>query len=85
MNNKVQIQIEKLDYLKESVELEEEIFSIYNEAYEKRELAPLDYLQKKKIFNDVKANYEIARREVELNILELYKLARWRMKNEEWY
>lgn len=80
---KIQLKLEKLEFQKQSVELEEKIFSIYSEAFGKRELTPLEFLQKKKAYSDVLANYEIEKREIELQILELYKFARWRMKNEE--
>jgi len=81
--NKVRIQLEKLEYLEKSIELEEQIFKIHEEAFQKRELAPLEYLNRRKSFENVKSNYEIEKREVQIQILELYKIARWKMRNEE--
>ena len=77
------LQIEKLEFAKQSLDLEKEIFEIYKEAFEKRELTPLEFLQRRKSLKQVLANYEIEKREIELQILELYKFARWGIKNEE--
>lgn len=90
-----QLQALKIDYEKfhvlvsalkvkeQLLKLDKEVFDIYIEAYEKQELTPLEYLKHKKDFFGKKADIELYRKELIIEKLEIYKLAKYKNKFEE--
>lgn len=88
--NSLRIEFEKLQFQKQKVRAlaaslvtEEKIFSIWQEAHRKKELKPLEFLQKKRQFEDSKTNLELAESAFNLAVLELQKMARFGQRSEK--
>jgi hypothetical protein len=57
-------------------------FAIYQEAYDKKEMKPLDYIGKSYEYESHLNNLEKLRLEMDIKILELKKLARYHMQQD---
>ncbi len=90
---KLRIEYRKLEKHKEKagadaqlMKIKQEIFSIYQEAYDKKEMKPLEFLQKKLEHETTVQEALLREKDYQIAVLELMRLARYGMPEEPiWY
>lgn len=80
---KALIEKQKLGNLAAALGTKRKIFSIYQEAYSKRELKTLDYYSQKLSMQNSEQEYTLAQQNFLIIILELERLAHYKMPAEE--
>jgi len=82
---KAGIEEQKLNSLVIGLGTKRKIFSIYQEAYSKRELKALDYYSQKLSIQSAEQEYALGLQNFRITILEVERLAHYKMPNEEIY
>jgi len=79
---KAGVEQEKLFTYSATLEARRNIFSIYQEAFQKKELKPLDFLQQKLAYESQVQQYQLAVKAYQIVVLEVERLAHYNMPNE---
>jgi hypothetical protein len=82
---KLKSEIQSLESLSKLRATEERIFSIHQEAYQKREISPLDFLEKEKNYLLFLAQLSEKTHSIDLLISSIKQLARYQMSNTPLY
>jgi outer membrane protein TolC len=79
---KLEREREKADADAQLLTIRREIFAIYQEAYDKKEMKPLEYLQKKLEHESLVQAGALREQDYRIALLELIRLARYGMPDE---
>ena len=81
---KYKIEKGRIEDRESEVKIENQILEIHKEAYAKKDMSPLEFLQKKRAFIKVKNGVKEMRRKLYLIKLSIYQLAHYKMKLKDW-
>jgi hypothetical protein len=84
-HNKLEIEQEKMSIIAHENATKAQMWKIYQEAYLKKELKPLDFYAQKLAFEAAQNNYLLAIQQFKIGVLELEKLAHYNMPQEVIY